>query len=352
MDTSDFARLRKSSPSAVVPRSMSLVQEPKRADPPVWLFWTALWIIYIVWGSTYLAIRVTVETIPPMASAAVRFFVAGLLMYGFLLIRRGPQGVRVTVRELGACALIGAALLFGGNGIVSVAEQTVPSAMTALIIAAIPLWVIVLRAVTGDRVSGKTALGVVLGFTGVALLVVPGSTAGGAEGIGYLLLMVASLSWATGSFLSGKVALPRDPFTSTAVQMLCGGAILAVAALVGGEFSGVELSSFSMSSVAGLVYLIVFGSLIAFTAYTWLLQNGPISKISTYAYVNPVVAVFLGWLILSEVITLMIGAGALLIIASVAFIVRNESRVARLRSAEDAGGSIAANVKPELQRAR
>lgn len=318
----------------------------------MWLFWTALWIIYIVWGSTYLAIRVTVETIPPLASAAVRFFVAGLLMYVFLLIRRGPQGVRVSARELGASALIGAALLFGGNGIVSVAEQSVPSALTALIIAAIPLWVIVLRAVTGDRVSGKTALGVILGFSGVALLVVPGSTSGGAEGIGYVLLVLASLSWAIGSFLSGKVALPRDPFTSTAVQMLCGGAVIAVAALVGGEFNDVDPSSFSLSSIAGLAYLIVFGSLIAFTAYTWLLQNGPISKVSTYAYVNPVVAVFLGWLILSEEITLMIGIGALLIIASVAFIVRNESRVARPRSAKDAGASVATNVKPELQRAR
>ena len=331
---------------------MSSQQEARRADPPVWLFWTALWIIYIVWGSTYLAIRVTVETIPPLASAAVRFFVAGLLMYLFLLIRRGPQGVRVSARELGACTLIGAALLFGGNGIVSIAEQSVPSALTALIIAAIPLWVIVLRAVTGDRVSGKTALGVILGFSGVALLVVPGSTSGGAEGIGYVLLVLASLSWATGSFLSGKVALPRDPFTSTAVQMLCGGAIIAVAAFVGGEFNGIDPSSFSLSSIAGLAYLIVFGSLIAFTAYTWLLQNGPISKISTYAYVNPVVAVFLGWLILSEEITLMIGIGALLIIASVAFIVRNESRVARLRSAEDAGASVATNMEPELQRAR
>ena len=246
-------------------------------------------------------------------------------MYVFLLIRRGPQGVRVSARELGR-ALIGAALLFGGNGIVSVAEQSVPSALTALIIRRSLCGSSCFRG-DGRSVSGKTALGVILGFSGVALLVVPGSTSGGAEGIGYVLLVLASLSWATGSFLSGKVALPRDPFTSTAVQMLCGGAVIAVAALVGGEFNDVDPSSFSLSSIAGLAYLIVFGSLIAFTAYTWLLQNGPISKVSTYAYVNPVVAVFLGWLILSEEITLMIGIGALLIIASVAFIVRNESRV-------------------------
>ena len=308
---------------------MSHPREAKRADPPAWLFWTALWVIYIVWGSTYLAIRITVETIPPMASAGVRFLVAGTLMYGFLLIRRGPQGVSVNLRELRASALIGGALLFGGNGVVAVAEQTVPSALTALIIAAIPLWVIVLRAVTGDRVSRGTALGVVLGFGGVALLVVPGSTEGGGEGIGYLLLVVASFSWASGSFLSGKLSLPKDPFTSTAVQMLSGGAILTVAGVVGGEFSGIEPASFSVSSIAALAYLVVFGSLLAFTAYTWLLQNGPISKVSTYAYVNPVVAVFLGWLILSEEITLMIGIGALLIVTSVAFIVRNESRVAR-----------------------
>ena len=331
---------------------MSHPSEAKRADPPVWLFWSALWVIYIVWGSTYLAIRVTVETIPPMASASVRFLVAGILMYGFLLIRRGPQGVRVNLRELRACALIGGALLFGGNGIVSVAEQTVPSALTALIIAAIPLWVIVLRAVTGDRVSRGTAIGIVLGFGGVALLVVPGSTEGGGEGVGYLLLVVASFSWAFGSFLSGKLTLPKDPFTSTAVQMLCGGAILTVAALIGGELTGIEPSSFSLSSIAALGYLVVFGSLLAFTAYTWLLQNGPISKISTYAYVNPVVAVFLGWLILSEEITLMIGIGALLIVTSVAFIVRNESRVARRVAAEAPPVPVATNADPELERAR
>ena len=290
--------------------------------------WSALWTVYLVWGSTYLAIRVVVETLPPLLSAGVRFVTAGLIMFAWLAFRGGLARVRVSLREVGASALVGAALLFGGNGLVSIAELDVPSALAALIIASVPLWVIVLRALFGDRASGGTLVGVIVGFAGVGLLVGSGGSNGGSLG-GVLLLVLASASWAAGSFFSAKLPLPRDPFVSTSVQMLTGGGVLVLGALVRGEFSGLDVSSFSGASLAGLAYLIVFGSLAAFTAYTWLLHNAPISKVSTYAYVNPVVAVFLGWIILSESITAVMLVGAAVIVASVAFIVRHEVQVKR-----------------------
>ncbi|MDQ4095600.1 MAG: EamA family transporter [Actinomycetota bacterium] len=291
--------------------------------------WSALWTVYLVWGSTYLAIRVVVETIPPLLSAGVRFVAAGLIMAAFLAWRSGIGRMRVTLRELGASALIGTALLFGGNGIVSVAEQDVPSGLAALIIASVPLWVVVFRALFGDRASGGTLIGVVVGFAGVGILVAAsGGSAGGSLG-GVLLLILASFSWAGGSFFSAKVPLPKDPFVSTSVQMMTGGTALVLGALVVGEFDGLEMSSFSRGSLIGLAYLVVFGSLLAFTAYTWLLHNAPISKVATYAYVNPVVAVFLGWIILSETITPLMLVGAAVIVASVAFIVRHEVKVKR-----------------------
>ena len=301
----------------------------KSAQPPSWLVWAALWTVYIVWGSTYLAIRVTVETMPPLLTAATRFLVAGSVVFAFLWIRKGRAHIRLEPREILASTAVGALLLFGGNGLVSVAEEHVPSALAALIIASVPLWIVVLRFATGDKVPGGTLAGVAVGFAGVALLILPGDQPGTAS-LGHLLLIVfASMSWATGSFVSKKLPLPKDPFVSTAAQMLFGGVVLLVAGLVAGEASGLDPSTFSGASIAGLIYLIVAGSFLAFTAYVWLLQNAPISKVATYAYVNPTVAIFLGWLILSEEITPVIIAGATVIVASVAWIVRMESNAAK-----------------------
>lgn len=300
-----------------------------RSSAPAWMEWSALWTVYLVWGSTYLAIRIVVETLPPLLSAGARFITAGLIMAVFLMWRSGARRMRVTLREIGASALIGSALLLGGNGVVAIAEQDVPSGLAALIIASVPLWVVVFRALFGDRASGGTLVGVVVGFAGVGILVgSSGGSSGGSLG-GVLLLVLASVSWAGGSFFSAKVSLPQDPFVSTSVQMLTGGAALVLGAFVTGEFNGLDPNSFSRASLLGLVYLVVFGSLLAFTAYTWLLHNAPISKVSTYAYVNPVVAVFLGWIILSETITPLMLVGAAVIVASVAFIVRHEVQVKR-----------------------
>ena len=287
--------------------------------------WLALWTVYIVWGSTYLAIRISVETLPPLLAASVRFLVAGLLMAGFLMIKRGPRGIAISRRELLASSLVGALLLLGGNGIVMLAEQDVPSGLAALIIASTPLWVVLLRYVARERVDRGTLIGVAIGFVGVGILVVPGEKPDGAPLLGMLALILAALFWGTGSFLSKRLPLPSDPLTSTAWQMLTGGAVIAVAGLLRGEAGSVDVSRFSWASINALIYLIVVGSLVAFTAYVWVLQHAPISKVATYAYVNPVIAIFLGWVVLSEEITPLVIAGAAVIVASVAFIVRRES---------------------------
>ena len=294
-------------------------------EAPGWKVWVALWTVYIVWGSTYLAIRVAVETLPPFLHASVRFLIAGALLYLFVLMRHGARAVKVTPPEVAAAAFVGTALLLGGNGLVAVAEQEVPSSLAALIIASVPLWVVVMRVVVGDNVRRGTLIGVVVGFAGVAILLSPGSV----EGVPFssqLVVLGASLCWATGSFTSPRLPLPRNQLTSTAVQMLCGGAALFIASALRGEFGEVRPERFSTASLIAVVYLVLAGSLAAFTAYTWLLQHAPISKVSTYAYVNPVVAVLLGWLFASESVTLPIAIGAAIVVASVAFTVRQESR--------------------------
>lgn len=305
--------------------------------PPVWLVWTALWVVYVVWGSTYLAIRVVVETMPPFLSAGARFLVAGAVLAVFLLLRRGPSGLRITGQELATSAVVGTLLLLGGNGLVMVAEQDVPAGLAALLVASVPLWVAALRWLFEDRVDRGTLLGVILGFLGVGLLVIPGRSSAGAALGGMALLILASLSWASGSFLSRRLRLPKDPFTSTTWQMLLGGLALGGAGFLAGEGSRLDVAEFSAASVAGLAYLVVAGSLVGFTAYTWLLHNAPISKVSTYAYVNPVVAIFLGWLILSESVTPAILIAATVIVAAVALIVHRETRVApaHARSADE-----------------
>ena len=199
-------------------------------------------------------------------------------------------------------------LLPGANAVISVAEQTVPSGLAALLIASVPLWVILLRRGSGERISWRSLVAVLVGFAGVALLLKP---EGEATIIGLLACIAGAIMWATGSFASPRISLPRDPLVSTAWQSLLGGLIIVAVGLVAGESGDVHFGEFSGRSIFGFVYLITFGSLLAFTCYAWLLQNAPISKVSTYAYVNPVVAIALGWLILDEGITplTLLGAG-------------------------------------------
>jgi drug/metabolite transporter (DMT)-like permease len=286
--------------------------------------WTRLWTVYLVWGSTYLAIRVMVETVPPLLGAGLRFVAAGLLMLGVLALRRGAAALRVDRATLLGAGLIGL-LLPGANAVVSVAEQEVPSGVAALLIASIPLWVVLLRRLAGERVSRAGVGAVLLGFAGVALLLRPGPQSGGAGVVGLLTCVAAAMMWASGSFASPRVPLPRDPLISTGWQMLLGGAICSLAGFLAGEGGDVHFAELSVRSLVALAYLIAIGSCVAFTAYAWLLQNAPLGKVATYAYVNPVVAIVLGWLVLGEVITPVTVAGAAVIVAAVALVVRSEA---------------------------
>jgi drug/metabolite transporter (DMT)-like permease len=283
----------------------------------------------VVWGSTYLAIRVVVDTMPPLLSGGVRFAVAGAIFWLILRLRGGLDRVRVGRRELTGAFIVGALLILGGNGFVSVGEQSSPSGLAALIMGAIPLWVAVMRSSARDRPSNTTLAGVAIGFIGLAVLVVPGHRPGDAPLWAVLLILLASLSWATGTFLSPRLKLPADSMVSTAFQMLLGGLLTIVVGLCAGEAGDVDFSSFSGDSILAFVYLVFVGSLVAFTAYTWLLQNAPVSIVATYAFVNPVVAVALGALILDEEITATVIVGTLAIVASVWAVVRQETPAPR-----------------------
>jgi len=301
--------------------------------------WTALGTVYLIWGSTYLAIAIAVQTLPPLLSAGLRFSVAGLILLGVIAVR---SRLRVDGRQILGATTVGLLLLVGGNGFVVLAERTVPSGLAALIIASVPLWIVVFRRVAGDRIHPSTFIGVAVGFAGVAFLVVPRGPAGSADPGGVLLLLVASVSWALGTFLAPRLRMPADALLSTGIQQLAGGIILLALGAAMGELGGLAPSAWSANSLLALGYLIVFGSLVAFTAYSWLLQHAPVSLVSTYAYVNPVVAVFLGALILAEPVTPSIAIGAAIIVAAVAFIVTREGarqRAARANAAPRAAAS-------------
>ena len=284
------------------------------------MVWLSLGIVYLVWGSTYFAIALVVQTMPPLLAAGARFLFAGLVLAAWIGIRdRAALGL--SRRQLASASLVGVLLLAGGNGLVSLGERTVPSGLAALIIASVPLWIVLLRLLARDRIGRGVALGVTVGIIGVAVLVVPGGVSGQTDPAGLLMLVGATLLWATGTFISPRLEMPRSAFASTAYQMIAAGVVLIVLGPLIGETHDLDPSRFSTASLLGFAYLVVFGSLVAFSAYTWLLQNAPVSLVSTYAYVNPVVAVFLGTLFLSEPITPTMIAGAALILAAVAFIV-------------------------------
>jgi drug/metabolite transporter (DMT)-like permease len=291
-----------------------------RASPA--LVWTALWAVYIIWGTTYLAIRVSNETLPPLIAAGVRFLVAGAVLYAVTVRRGDVVGDRPTKANWLAAGIVGAGLVAGGNGLVVLAEVTVPSGIMSLIIALVPLWMaLVDRVLLRHQVGWVTTFGIVLGFGGAALLI--GGTAfdAGAPLSGMLVGVVATISWTSASLYSRNAPLPKRPLVGAGMEMMIGGGILVVAGALRGELPLIRFEDFSMESLLALAYLITIGSWVGFTSYVWLLRNARTSLVSTYAYVNPVVAVFLGWLILDETITLRTVIAGMIIVLAVAIII-------------------------------
>ena len=295
-------------------------------EPPQGRVIAAFAAVYLIWGSTYLAIRFAIETIPPHLMAAARFLVAGAILYGWSRWRGAPRPTR---RNWGAATVVGGLLLLGGNGAVVWAETRVPSGLTALLVAMVPIWMAVLEGL--PRHGRKTPrapviAGLVLGLAGLGLLIAPGKLAGRVDAIGAAVLILGSFSWAFGSLHSRVADLPKSGFLATAMEMIAGGAWLLLFGLATGQAGKLTLAAVSARSLLSLAYLILFGSLIGFTAYIWLLKATTPARVSTYAYVNPVVAVLLGWAFAGEPMTLRTLLAAAVIVGAVALIIRYGAR--------------------------
>lgn len=283
--------------------------------------WIALIAVYIVWGSTYLAIRFVVESIPPFFSAAIRFLIAGSILF---LWQRASGVPTPTRRQWGSAAIVGLFLLLGGNGSVVWAEQHIPSGIAALFIGATPLWMVLIDAL---RPGGKNPgwliwTGVLVGFGGIALLAAPwqADSTASLEPLGVAALLFAALAWSIGSLYSRAAPLPEAPLMATGAEMLTGSLGLFAASALVGEWHALNLAAITPNSLWGLAYLVTFGSLVGFVAYTWLLRNAPTPLVATYAYVNPVVAIIMGSLIGQETITPRMLFSAAIIIGAVVLI--------------------------------
>jgi len=297
----------------------------------------ALLTVYLVWGSTYLAIAVMIETLPPLLAAGVRYATAGILLLAFLLarawLRRGAADAEASERPTGAqwrsALIIGALLLLGGNGGVVLAERSIPSGVAAVLVATVPIWLAVFDAIVTRRRPGALVVGgLAAGIVGVAVLLVPVEGLDQLDPLGVGLVVVAAICWATGSIYARRAPLPRSALLGTGMEMVAGSAALLLAGTLLGEPAATDVSSFSLRSLLAVGYLIVFGSILAFSAYTWLLANVPVSTVATYAYVNPIVAVALGAVFLNEGITPRTIAASAVIIGAVVAMVSGRPREA------------------------
>jgi drug/metabolite transporter (DMT)-like permease len=275
--------------------------------------WAALWAVYIIWGSTYLGIKLAVETLPPLLAVSTRFIAAGAVM-ALVVVQRGGS-MRVSRRALGSCALIGC-LLPGANAVLFFAERHVPTGLASLLIASVPLWVVLLRLVGGERLPAAALAGVGVGFAGVAVLFRP---EGGATTFGIGLCLLSAVMWSLGSFGSRRLEMPANPFTATAWEMLFGGlAMLPAGIATAGSFSP------SATSALAWLYLVTIGSVVGYTAYTWLLANASLGLVATYAYVNPIVAIMLGLFVRNEHVSWRMALGAAIVVSAVAVVLRRE----------------------------
>jgi drug/metabolite transporter (DMT)-like permease len=282
--------------------------------------------IYVIWGSTYLAIRYTVETIPPLVAAGIRHSIAGAIMLTWAWLR----GFRPTRQQWLAGLVVGALFFLIGHGTLHWAEKYVASGLAALLLATEPMFILVLGWMLGQqKISRLSALGLGLGVVGVALLTGAELTVKGSSLVALLAVLLGSLSWSAGVVLSPKLKLPSDALGRTALPTICGAVMLLIAAGVTGEFHATHWTSISMRSILGLAYLITFGSVVAFTAYTWLLQRCPPALVATHTYANPVVAVFLGWLLASEPLTMRVVLASVAILGAIMLIRHGERSAAK-----------------------
>ena len=293
-----------------------------------WRLIAAFFAIYIVWGSSYIGIRFAIESLPPFLMAGVRFSLAGGVLIVWARLRGAPAPTWANWR---AAVIVGAILFLASNGLLVWAEQSVPSGLTALIYATIPLWMVLLdwlRPGGAVRPGWPVFFGLALGLVGIALLVGPDKLAGsgGVNPLGALALLIGGFIWAGGSIYSRQAALPRSPLLSTGMQLFGGGILLLALAAVSGEVVTTQWSAILPRSVIALVYLAIFGSIIGFTAYVWLLQVSTPARVGTYAYVNPVVAVILGWAMAGEALTARTLLASAVIIASVVIVVGYRNR--------------------------
>ena len=301
------------------------------ARPSRTALFLAFFAIYVIWGSTYLAIRYAVETIPPLVVAGVRHSIAGLALLGWAYVR----GHRPTLREWRASLVLGTLYFAIGHGSLHWAETVVPSGLASLLIASEPIWIAGMAALVshGERLTGKTVSGLLLGIASVALLI-GGVTASGHRAvlIGSLAILVGTLSWSVGVFYSRSASLPRDPVARAGMPEIVGAVVLLLVAGISGEFSHLHVASVTARSAWALLYLITFGSIVAFTAYTWLLDHSSPTLVSTHTYANPIIAVLLGWLWAGEVISVRVLEAGLLTLFAVFLISRGTSQSAQLKS--------------------
>lgn len=310
--------------SSSIPASSSEARGTREA-PAQWKLVLAFAAVYIIWGSTYLAIRFAIETLPPFLMSGIRFLIAGTVMITWARLRGAPWPSR---RQTRAAAVVGLFLLAGGNGGVTWAEQFVPSGLTSLLIATVPVWVVLLMWLrpSGRRPQGRVLAGVGLGLLGLLLLVGPGQLNEAVHGGGVLVLMLAALLWSIGTIYGNEADLPDAPLMTSGLEMFSGALALTTAGLLTGEAARVNLDAVTLRSTLAFLYLIVFGSLIGFTCYSWLIRNAPPAKTATYAYVNPIVAVFLGWALADEVLTGRMVLGATVTLVGVAVITAYRGR--------------------------
>lgn len=292
--------------------------------------WIALLALYIVWGSTYLAILFAVDTIPPFLQAGLRFLISGLIL---VIWRRAAGDEMPSLKQWKSIAIVGTLLLLGGNGLVSFAEQRIASGVAALIIGTVPLWLVLIEALRpgGVRPSWRAIIGLIVGFGGIYLLIGPSELTGKFQFdiLGTLVLLTAALLWSIGSIYSRSAELPKSALMTTGAEMLAGSIPIFIVSILFGEWSSFSFAQVSVQSWLALLYLITFGSMVGFVAYIWLLQNAPVSLVATYAYVNPLVAVLLGSWFAQESLTARTLVAAGIIIGSVVFI--NSARQVKVK---------------------